>query len=58
MAGKTGKRAKRPAPCRRCGRKIEGGFMRRRDGDYHTECWWIMMSMPVVAHDKDGKVQK
>ena len=51
MPGKTGKRAKRPAPCHRCGKKIDGGFMRRRDGDYHTKCWWIMMSMPAVFRE-------
>ena len=42
MPGKTGKRARRPSPCRRCGQKIEGSFNREREGDYHQECWWAM----------------
>lgn len=41
MAGHTGKRARRPAPCRKCGKPInDTKFMRERDGSYHETCWW------------------
>lgn len=39
MPGRTGKRAKPPAPCAECGLKIPGSFMRDGKRDFHEECW-------------------
>jgi hypothetical protein len=38
MPGTTGKRARAPKPCYRCGGKIEGEFLREREGDRHIQC--------------------
>ena len=51
MSGKTGKRAKRPAPCHRCGKRISGAFMRCHDGDYHDECLRIVRKYEVYRVD-------
>jgi hypothetical protein len=42
VPGRTGKRAKAQSPCLRCGKRIEGGFNREKNGDYQEECWWAM----------------
>lgn len=38
MAGHTGKRAKAPSQCTRCGGRITGDFLRERKGDRHIAC--------------------
>ncbi len=42
MPGKTGKRAKPPGICGRCGKQIArgGAFMREPKADFHESCWW------------------
>jgi hypothetical protein len=42
MPGRTGKRARTPRPCAKCGKSLVGtrSYMREKDGDYCETCWW------------------
>ena len=61
MGGRTGKRAKPPQPCGRCGKEIPPGpFMRDGKADYHEECWHELRAAkkpaPPTPPDKTAEI--
>ena len=59
MGGKTGKRAKPPRPCGRCGKEIPPGpFMRESKADYHEGCWYEKQASTIRKPAKQSRAKR